>query len=72
MTQPDVSGAVGGGLYLVRARMLRAFLAIIVKVPGIAAASGHTAAEWVLRAGGSVILEGGRSPFPEGSILTRS
>src|SRR6476646_2024655 len=38
--------------------MLRAFVVIIAALPGIAAASDRTAAEWVLRAGGSVILDG--------------
>src|SRR5260370_13489941 len=45
--------------------MLRVFLAIIAALSGTAAASDRSAAEWVLRAGGSVELEGGRAEIWE-------
>src|ERR1051326_5038287 len=38
--------------------MLRAFFVMITALSGIAAASERTAAEWVLRSGGSVVLDG--------------
>ena len=39
--------------------MLRAFLVMFLTVTGIAATSDRGVAEWVLRAGGSVVVEGG-------------
>src|SRR5436190_6864118 len=41
--------------------MLRVFLAMIAAVSGVATASDRSTAEWVLRAGGSVVVEGGRA-----------
>ena len=58
--------------------MLRAFLAMTFALPGIAAASDRGAAEWVLRSGGSVSVEGGRAEvwdltqLPAGDVQVRA
>src|SRR5438132_2383555 len=58
--------------------MLRTFLAMVFAMPGIAAASDRGVAEWVLRAGGSVSVEGGRAEIwditqlPAGDVQVRA
>src|SRR5690242_11913313 len=58
--------------------MLRAFLVIIAAMSSVAAASERSVAEWILRAGGSVVVEDGPAEIwdiaqlPAGDIQVRA